>query len=63
MALLRSQNVWRAQLDWAASAINGHQLRQVLEWQVIDAESRSLEPQDFVQALTQALGLKRRGHI
>ena len=54
MAHLRSQNVWRSHVEWAQGSIRGDALRQVLHHQVIEAESRTLEPGDFMEALVSA---------
>jgi len=54
LAELRSQGVWKSHCDWAASSIPGPALRSVLQHQVIEAESRTLEPADFIKALTDA---------
>eukprot|EP00930_Biecheleria_cincta_P059418 TRINITY_DN4515_c0_g2_i1.p1 TRINITY_DN4515_c0_g2~~TRINITY_DN4515_c0_g2_i1.p1 ORF type:complete len:980 (-),score=201.19 TRINITY_DN4515_c0_g2_i1:90-3029(-) len=54
IAELRSHGAWRGHCDWAASNIPGAALRQVLQHQVIEAESRTLEPADFMQALASA---------
>jgi len=54
LAELRNQGVWKSHLEWAASTIPGSSLRSVLSSQVIEAESRTLEPADFIKALTDA---------
>jgi len=51
---LRAQGVWKARCDWAASCVPGQALRTVLQRQVADAESRSLEPAEFARALADA---------
>lgn len=54
MTQLRSQNVWKSHVEWAQGSIRGDALRQVLHHQVIEAESRTLEPGDFMEALQSA---------
>ncbi|CAE8650137.1 unnamed protein product [Polarella glacialis] len=51
---LRSLGVWKSHCEWAAANIPGLALRSVLQSQVIEAESRTLEPADFMQALAAA---------
>ena len=54
MASVQSQGIWRSHVEWAQGEIPGHALRQVLQHQVIEAESRTLEPGDFMEALASA---------
>lgn len=51
---LRINAVWKSKCEWAASNIPGPALRAVLQRQVIEAESRTLEPADFARALSDA---------
>lgn len=54
MTQLRSQRAWKGYVEWAQGNIAVHELRQVLNHQVIEAESRTLEPGDFMEALASA---------
>lgn len=54
LAELRGQGVWRAQCEWAAANVPGSAVRAVLQRQVIEAESRALEPAEFVRTLVEA---------
>ena len=54
MTQLRSQGAWKSYVEWAQGSIPVHELRQVLNHQVIEAESRTLEPGDFMEALASA---------
>ena len=54
MVQVQSQGIWRSHVEWAQGQIPGHALRQVLHHQVIEAESRTLEPSDFMDALSSA---------
>lgn len=54
MRQLRSQGAWKGYVEWAQGSIPVHELRQVLKHQVIEAESRTLEPGDFMEALASA---------
>ncbi|CAE7248815.1 NEK1 [Symbiodinium sp. CCMP2456] len=54
MVQVQSQGIWRSHVEWAQGQIPGHALRQVLHHQVIEAESRTLEPGDFMEALANA---------
>ncbi|CAE7716464.1 Nek4 [Symbiodinium pilosum] len=54
MVQVQRENIWRNHLEWAQGQIPGQALRQVLQHQVIEAESRTLEPSDFMEALSSA---------
>lgn len=54
MRQLRSQGAWKGYVEWVQGSIPVHELRQVLKHQVIEAESRTLEPGDFMEALASA---------
>lgn len=51
---LRSQGVWRSRCEWAGTCIPGPALRSVLQRQVCEADSRTLEPAEFVRLLVDA---------
>jgi len=51
---VHDDGVWRGQCEWASSNIPGDTLRGVLQRQVIEAETRTVDPTEFVQALTGA---------
>jgi Ca2+-binding EF-hand superfamily protein len=51
---LRSQGVWSQWCQWAAQNIPGPSLQAVLKQQVVEAECRTLDPQEFVRNLTDA---------
>jgi len=50
----QKQGIWKARCAWAASNINGPALRTILQRQVAEMESRSLEPGDFARVLQEA---------
>lgn len=54
LAELLVQGVWRAQCEWAAANVPGPAIRTVLQHQVIEAESRTLEPAEFERTLVEA---------
>jgi len=51
---LKAQGDWRGRQDWAACAVPGDSLRNVLRHQVIEAECRALEINDFARLLMSA---------
>jgi len=51
---LRSEGAWAKLCEWAAATISGPSLRAVLQRQVIEAESRTLDPSEFLRALVDA---------
>jgi len=54
LAELLAQGAWRAQCEWAAANVPGPAIRMVLQRQVIEAESRTLEPAEFERTLVEA---------
>jgi len=54
LAELRSQGAWRGYCEWASSNIPGPALRRALQHQIIEAESRTLDPVEFVRVLVSA---------
>lgn len=55
---LRSQGIWVQWCQWAAQSIPGPSLQVVLKQQVVEAECRTLDPQEFVRTLIDA-GVKQ----
>jgi len=51
---VRTQGIWKARCEWAAANIPGLALRNVLQRQVIEAESRTLDTAEFVRTLIDA---------
>jgi len=51
---LRGQGIWRSRCEWAATCIPGPSLRNVLQRQVTQADSRTLEPAEFIRLLVDA---------
>merc|ERR1711971_689896 len=54
LGIIRSQGVWIQWCQWAAQSIPGASLQAVLKQQVVEAECRTLDPQEFVRTLTDA---------
>lgn len=51
---VRSQGTWRNNCDWAGANVPGPALRNVLQRQICEADSRTLEPAEFVRLLVEA---------
>jgi len=51
---LRGQGLWGARCEWVAARVPGPALRTVLQRQVCEADSRTLEPAEFMRLLLDA---------
>jgi len=54
---LNAQGVWKSQCEWAATVIPGAKLRDILQSQVLEAETRTLDPAEFRNLLA-STGMK-----